>query len=38
MFAAVIVRSSNDDQEFTMSAAEVKRIEDQRYRQLGSRA
>jgi hypothetical protein len=32
------VRSSNDDQEFTMSASEVKAIEDQRYRQLGSRS
>jgi hypothetical protein len=38
MFAAVIVRSSNDDQEFTMSAAEVKAIEDQRFRLLASRS
>jgi cytochrome o ubiquinol oxidase subunit 1 len=38
MFAAVIVRSSNDDQEFTMSSAEVKAIEDQRFRLLGSRS
>jgi len=37
MFAAVIVRSSDDDAEFTLSAAEVKRIEDERFRQLGGR-
>jgi len=37
LFAAVIVRSSNDDQEFTMSAAEVKAIEDERFRLMGSR-
>ena len=38
VFAAVIVRSSNDDQEFTMSAAEVKAIEDERFRLMGSRS
>jgi cytochrome o ubiquinol oxidase subunit 1 len=37
MLGAVIVRSSNDDQEFTMSAAEVKAIEDERFRLLGSK-
>ena len=37
MLGAVIVRSSNDDQEFTMSAAEVKAIEDERFRLMGSR-
>ncbi len=37
VFAAVIVRSSTDDQEFTMSAAEVKAIEDERFRTMGSR-
>jgi cytochrome o ubiquinol oxidase subunit 1 len=37
MFAAVIVRSSNDEQEFTLSAAEVKAIEDERFRMMGSR-
>jgi cytochrome o ubiquinol oxidase subunit 1 len=37
MLAAVIVRSSNDDQEFTMSAAEVKAIEDERFRLMGSK-
>jgi cytochrome o ubiquinol oxidase subunit I len=36
MFAAVIVRSSDDDGEFTISAAEVKRIEDERFRAMGS--
>ena len=38
MFAAVITRSSDDNAEFTLSAGEVKRIEDERFRQLGGRA
>ena len=33
-----ILRSSDDDQEYRLSAAEVARIEEARYRALGSRA
>ena len=36
MFTAVIVRSSDDDSEFTIAAAEVKRAEDERFRLMGS--
>ena len=38
MFATVITRSSDDHAEFTLSAGEVKRIEDERFRELGRRA
>jgi len=38
MFITVIARSSDDHAEFTLSAGEVKRIEDERFRQLGGRA
>ena len=38
MFATVIGRSSDDHGEFTLSAGEVKRIEDERFRALGRRA
>ncbi|MCG8544232.1 MAG: cytochrome o ubiquinol oxidase subunit I, partial [Alphaproteobacteria bacterium] len=34
MWIAIIVRSSNDDTEFCLSAAEVKRIEDARFADL----
>jgi hypothetical protein len=34
----MILRSSDDDSEFTISAAEVKQIEDARYRALASQA
>ncbi|MBX9943535.1 MAG: cytochrome o ubiquinol oxidase subunit I [Reyranella sp.] len=37
MWVALVVRSSDDDAEFTITAAEVKQIEDARYRLLGSR-
>jgi len=38
MWVTMIVRSSDDDQEYRLSAAEVARIEEARYRALGSRA
>ncbi len=38
MFVAVVIRASDDDAEFVMSAAEVQRIEDRRYRELGGGA
>jgi cytochrome o ubiquinol oxidase subunit 1 len=34
----VIVRAADDDTDYTVSAAEVERIEDRRYRQLASAA
>jgi cytochrome o ubiquinol oxidase subunit 1 len=38
MLVTMILRSSDDDSEFTISAAEVKQIEDARYRALASQA
>ncbi len=38
MFITVIARSSDDNAEFTLSAGEVKRMEDERFRELGGRA
>jgi cytochrome o ubiquinol oxidase subunit 1 len=38
MWVTMILRSSDDDQEYRLSAAEVARIEEARYRALGSRA
>jgi cytochrome o ubiquinol oxidase subunit 1 len=38
MWVAMILRSSDDDQEYRLSAAEVALIEEARYRALGSRA
>ena len=37
MWVAMIARSSDDDSEFKVTAAEVKQIEDARYRALGTR-
>ena len=37
MWIAMIARSSDDDSEFKVTAAEVKRIEDARYRALATR-
>jgi cytochrome o ubiquinol oxidase subunit 1 len=37
MWIALAVRASDDDSEFVLSAAEVARIEEARYRALGSR-
>ena len=34
MLASIVVRSFSDDNEYRISAAEIERIEDQRYRQL----
>ena len=38
MWVTMILRSSDDEQEFTITAAEVKQIEDARYRALASQA
>ncbi|WP_395714696.1 cbb3-type cytochrome c oxidase subunit I [Reyranella sp.] len=38
MWVTMILRSSDDDQEYRLSAVEVARIEEARYRALGSRA
>ena len=38
MWVAMIARSSDDDSEFKISAAEVKQIEDARFRALESQA
>ncbi len=37
MWVVMIARSSDDEQEFTMSAAEVKKIEDARFQAMGQR-
>jgi len=37
MWIVMIARSSDDDQEFTMTAAEVKQIEDARFRSMEGR-